>query len=201
MANPRRTLRRSIPPLWLIGLCLFLPAVRACSRVESPAEFLVGDGGWFIALLTPYVVAQILGILAIVALARGRVGRGLTVASAGLALAASASAVALSTVGFDGRRFDEAVWSALAGAAFVAGVLVMVRARRLEPWTRLARLHAAFTIFTLPVATLLLRIIIGDGIHKVGVGAPLFVAAVAALVVVHARGLWRTRDPIVSSSA
>jgi len=190
-----------VPPLWLIGLCLFLPTVRACERLQSPADFLVGDKGWFIALLTPYVVAQILGILAIVALARGRVGRGISVATAGLVLAGGSSAVALSMVGFDGRRFDEAVWSCLAGAAFVAGVLVMARARHLEPWTRLARLHAAFTIFTLPLAALIVRIAVGDGLHKIGVGAPLFVVAVAALVVVHAGGLSRAPDPVVSSSA
>ena len=201
MANPRRTLRLSVPPLWLIGLCLFLPTVRACERMESPAEFLAGDKGWFIALLMPYVVAQGLAILAIVALARGRIGRGVSAATAALVLAAGASSVALAMVGLDGHRLDEELWSGGAGAAFVAGAIVMLRARRLEPWARLARLHAAFTIFTLPLATLLVRIAIGDGLHKIGIGAPLFVAAVAALVVVHARALARAPDPVLSSPA
>jgi hypothetical protein len=65
----------------------------------------------------------------------------------------------------------------------------MWHAQRLEPFARLGRFHAAYTIFTLPVAALLCRIAIGDGLHKVGIGAPLFVAAVAALAFVHARAL------------
>ena len=71
MPNARRSLRLSIPPLWLIGVCLFLPTVRACSKMESPASLLVGDKGAFVALLAPYLVAQLLVILTIVALGRG----------------------------------------------------------------------------------------------------------------------------------
>ena len=65
----------------------------------------------------------------------------------------------------------------------------MVRARKLEPWLRLQRLHAAYTIFTLPLAVLLARIGCEDGLRKLGFGAPLFLAAVAALAIVQARAL------------
>ena len=183
-------LRFSAPPLWLIGVCLFLPTVRACSKMESPASLLGGDGGFFVALLSPWLVAQLLGILAIVALARGRVGRGITVGSAILTLSAAASSVVLAAVScFDRAKLSEQLWSCAAGVAFVAGVVVMWRARRLEPFARLSRFVAAYTLFTLPVAALLCRIAVEDGLHKIGIGAPLFVGAVAALAFLHARAL------------
>ncbi|MCU1280333.1 MAG: hypothetical protein JWM53_3879, partial [bacterium] len=95
----------------------------------------------------------------------------------------------------------EQAWSCFAGACFVAAAAVMVRARAFEPWTRLAHFYAAYTIFTLPLASLLARILVGDGLHKVGCGAFLFLAAVAALAGVHARTLARPRDPVSSSPA
>lgn len=191
MPNARCSLRLSVPPLWLIGVCLFLPTVRACSKMESPATLMRGDHGFFVALLSPYLVAQLLGILAIVALARGRVGRGLGVSSAILTLLAAASTVTLAVVGLGERspHFTERLWSCAAGIAFLGGVLVMWRARRTEPFERLARLHAAYTIFTLPLAALLCRIAFEDGLHKIGYGAPLFLAAEAALAVLAFRTL------------
>ena len=187
MPNARRSLRLSVPPLWLIGVCLFLPTVRACSKMESPASLLVGDKGAFVALLAPYLVAQFLAILTIVALGRDRVGRGVSIAAAALATAAAASSVMLATVFFHSRSVTESLWSLGSAAAFVAGVVVMVRARRLEPWARLVRLHAAYAIFTLPLAAFLCRIAVEDGPGKLGIGAPLFVAAVVALAALHLR--------------
>jgi hypothetical protein len=190
MPAPRRSIRFSVPPLWLIGVCLLLPTVRACEKLESPAQLITTEKAWFAALLAPYIVAQLIAILAVVALARGFVSRRITIATALLALAAGASAVVLAIVGFEAHaHVQEQIWSGLAGLTFLAGVAVMVRARKLEPWARLSRLHAAYTIFTLPLAALLARIACEDGIHKMGFGAPLFVAAVAALAIVHARAL------------
>ncbi|MGZ3439570.1 MAG: hypothetical protein ACXVDD_08635, partial [Polyangia bacterium] len=114
---------------------------------------------------------------------------------------AGASAVLLALTGIEGRNATEQAWCVFAGGCFAAGVAVLVRARALEPWTRLAHLHAAYTIFTLPLASLLARILVGDGWHKVGYGAPLFLVAVAALAGVHARTLARARDPVSSSTA
>ncbi len=190
MPTPRRSIRFSVPPLWLIGVCLFLPTVRACSKLESPAQLLVDDKPWFTALLAPYLVAQLIAILAVVALARGLVSRRITIATALATLAAGSSAVMLTIIGFDEHpHLEDQIFSVLAGIAFVAGVAVMLRARRLEPWTRLSRLHTAYTIFTLPLAALLARIAIEDGLHKMGFGAPLFLGAVAALAIVQARAL------------
>jgi hypothetical protein len=185
----RRSLRLSLPPLWLIGVCLFLPTVRACEKMETPAQFLLDDKGFFLALLTPYLVAGAIAVLGIVALARGEVSRRISMATAGLVLTAGASTVTLALVGLDGRHLVELFWSVWSGVAFVGGVIVMLRARRLEPWTRLARLYAAYTIFTLPLAALLCRIAFDDGLRKIGFGAPLFVGAVAALALIHARTL------------
>ena len=179
-----------MPPLWLIGVCLFLPTVRACETIESPAQLLTTEKPWFLALLAPYLVAQVIAVVATVALARGVVGRRSTIATAVAALAAGASAVMLALVGFEAHaRLGEQIWSLLSGVVFVAGVAVMWRARTLEPWARLQRLHAAYTIFTLPLAALLARMACEDGIHSIGFGAPLFVGAVAALAIVHARAL------------
>jgi hypothetical protein len=202
MPTGRRSLMRSLPPLWLIGVCLFLPTVRACEKMESPASLLWGEKPFFLGLLAPYLVAQLLVVLGIVALARGRVSPLVTRATATLVVLAGASAALLAVIGLEKRTgaVDQA-WSVFAGGCFAAAVAVLVRARSLEPWTRLAHFYAAYTIFTLPLASLLARIVVGDGWHKVGYGAPLFLAAVAALAVVHARTLARTRDPVSSSAA
>jgi hypothetical protein len=201
MPTGRRSLMRSLPPLWLIGVCLFLPTVRACEKMESPASLLWGSKPFFAALLAPYLVAQLLVVIAVVALARGRVGKLVTGATAALVVAAGASAVVLTLTGFEHSNGTEQAWSCFAAGCFVAGVAVMIRARSFEPWNRLAHFYAAYTIFTLPVASLLARILVGDGIHKVGFGAFLFLGAVAALVGVHARTLARARDPGLSSTA
>ncbi len=201
MPTGRRSLMRSLPPLWLIGVCLFLPTVRACERMESPASLLWGEKPFFLGLLAPYLVAQLLVVITIVALARGRVSPFITRATAILVMLAGASAALLSVTGIEGRNATEQAWCVFAGGCFAAAVAVLVRARALEPWTRLAHFHAAYTIFTLPLAALLARILVGDGIHKVGYGCFLFLAAFAALAGVHARTLARARDPVASSTA
>ncbi|HEX8954492.1 MAG TPA: hypothetical protein VF945_21705 [Polyangia bacterium] len=196
MSGPRRSLLRSLPPLWLIGVCLFLPTVRACSKLESPAQLLWGSKPLFVAMLSPYLVAQLLVIVGVVALARGRVGPLLLRAATALAALAGASAAVLAILGFDGRDLAAQLWRVFAGVCLAGGALVLVRARRLEPWTRLDRCYAAYTIFTLPLGALAARIVVGDGPLRVGVGAWGFLAAVAALVVVHARALRAARDPL-----
>lgn len=185
----RRALKLSVPPLWLIGVCLFLPTVRACEKMESPASLLWGSPPFFAGLLAPYLLAQLLAIVVIVALARGRVTPLAMRAAALLVVLSGASALLLAVSGIDGHRPSELLWCLFAALAFVAASVVMLRARTLDPWTRLARLIAAFTLMTLPLAAFLARIVVGDGVHKVGIGAFAFLAAVAALAVVHARAL------------
>ena len=202
MPSPRRSVILSLPPLWLIGVCLFLPAVRACERMESPASLLWGGTPFFAGLLAPYLVAQLVAVLGIVALARGRVTPLVTRATAALVVLSGASALLLAVVGgINGHDAAGRAWSVFAGAASVAGGVVLLRARALDPWPRLARFYAAYAILTLPLASLLARILVEDGVHKVGVGAYLFLAAVAALVAVHARALAPPRDPVSSSTA
>ena len=189
MSGPRRSLKVSLPPLWLIGLCLFLPTVRACEKLESPAQLMWGEKPLLVAMLSPYLVAQLLVILAVVALARGRVGPLVARGTAALAVVAAASAAVLAILGIDGHDLTAHLWRVFAGVCLVAGAVVLVRARRLEPWTRLFRDHAAYAIFTLPMAALLARIVVEDGPHRVGVGAWAFLAAYLALAVVHVRSL------------
>ena len=199
MSGPRRSLKFSLPPVWLIGVCLFLPTVRACEKLESPAQLLWGAKPAFVALLSPYLVAPLLLILGVVALGRGRVAPLLARVTAVVAGIAGSSAAMLTWLGFDGHDAATELLRGFAGACLAGGAIVMVRARRHEPWTRLVRLHAAYTIFTLPLAAFLARILVGDGPRGVGVGAWCLSAAVAALVVVHASALGRAPPPVSSS--
>ncbi|HEX6836602.1 MAG TPA: hypothetical protein VF334_08520, partial [Polyangia bacterium] len=126
-------------------------------------------------------------VVAVVALARGRVGPWLSRATAALAGAAASSALVLAILGFDGHDVAAELWRLFAAASFVAGTIVLVRAWRREPWTRLLQLHTAYLVFALPMAALLARIVVGDGPQRVGVGAFVFLAAYLALAVVHVR--------------
>src|SRR4051794_8878780 len=194
MSTSRRSLKRSLPPLWLMGVCLFLPAVRSCNQLESPAQLLWDSKPWFAMMLSPYVVAQLLVVVAIVALARGAVGRLGTWATAALVALTASSAGILAVLGFDGHDATAQLWRLFAAVAFVGGAIVYARALRLaEPWTRLWQLQRAYVLFTLPMAALLARIVAGDGPRRVGVGAFVFLAAYAALVVVHTRELLSSR--------
>ena len=193
MQTSRRSLKLSLPPLWLMGVCLFLPAVRSCENLESPAQLLFDSKPLFAMMLSPYVVAQALVVVAVAALALGRVGRFATWATALLAGVAASSAGVLAVLGFDGHSLSDQLWRLFAAVCLAGGVLVFARALRRDEWTRLLRLHAAYTIFTLPMAALLARIVVGDGVDRVGVGARLFLLAYGALVVVHARELLSSR--------
>jgi hypothetical protein len=163
--------------------------VHGCRTLQSPAQLAWGAPLPLIALLSPYFVAQLLVIVGVVALGRGRVGSLATRATAALAAVAASSAAMLALVGFDGHDLAAQLWRAFAGLCLAGGVVVLVRARRLDPWTRLCRYHAAYAIFTLPMAALLLRIVVEDGPHRVGVGAWAFLAAFVALAVVHLRSV------------
>ena len=94
MRDPRRSLKVSLPPLWLIDVCLFLPTVRSCERLESPAQLIGDSSPLFALLLSPYVLAQLLVVVAVVALARGRAGRWATASTAALAALAATPATA-----------------------------------------------------------------------------------------------------------
>jgi len=196
MSTSRRSLKLSLPPLWLIGVCLFLPTVRSCNKLESPAQLLSDSKPLFAMMLSPYVLAQLLVVVAIVALGRGAVGRFATWATATLVGLAASSAGVLAALPFDGHEFDDQLWRVFAGLSLVGGAIVYARALRRDEWTRLWRLHSAFVLFTLPMAALLTRITLHDGPHGVGFGAYLFLVAFDALAVVHLLS-WR-RDRLRS---
>jgi hypothetical protein len=197
MDRARRLLVRSVPSLWLMGVCVFLPMVRACEKLESPASLIRGEPLPFAAMLSPLVVAELIAILLIVMLARGYVSRALSRLAFALVLAASSSSLALTAPFLLARHADEQLWGLYAAACFVAAATLLWRARRLDGWQWPARLVGVFAVLTLPVATLLARIIVEDGPHKVGVGAWLFLAAEATLLALHAR--WRPPPPVASS--
>ena len=193
MERSRRSVLLSVPPLWLIGVCLFLPTVRACERMESPATLIQGGPWPFLALLSPYVVAELLAVLAIVALARNRLTPLITRATTALVVAAASSSIWVIVVAyFDRRHPRELAWGLFAVGCVAAAGVICWRARRQEAWTRQARLLTAYTLFTLPLGTMLVRMGIEDGLHRLGYGAYGFLAALVALVVIHSRQFVRS---------
>ena len=65
MERSRRSVLLSVPPLWLIGVCLFLPTVRACERMETPATLIRGGPILFSGMLSPYLFAAVAALFVI----------------------------------------------------------------------------------------------------------------------------------------
>lgn len=182
MDRSRVSVLRSAPPLWLLGVCLFLPTVRACERMTSPAELVRGSDAAMAALLSPYLVAELLCIVVVVALA-ARLTRPLLAAAAALTVGAATSPVMFAWMGFADRDLFGG-GSGVAGAlALLGGMLVLVRARRRLAWERLAALLRAYTLFALPLGLELLRVGVSSP-RDLGPGGWLTVAAVAALAAI-----------------
>src|SRR4051812_41800428 len=116
MDRPRRALLRSVPGLWLIGVCLFLPMVRACEKLESPAQLIRDEPLPFTAMLSPLLVAEALAVVTIVALARGYVSRRLSRLTLALVVAAAPSSLALTAPVVLARYSDEKLWGLYAAA-------------------------------------------------------------------------------------
>ena len=196
MERSRRSVLLSVPPLWLIGVCLFLPTVRACERMETPASLIRGGPVLFSGMLAPYLFAELLAILCIVALARHRLTPFLRRATLAAVALSGASACVLTYMSFfPESNHTEQQWGVFDLACIAAAVAAVWRARRAGEWTRQARALVAFTFLTLQMAVFLARIGITDGPRHLGYGAwPLF-AAVVALCAIH------VRDLVPSSSA
>jgi hypothetical protein len=175
--------------MWLIGVCVFLPTVRCCQRMESPASLVREGPLLFAGLLAPFFVAELLCILGIVALARNRTTRLLTGATIALVFAAAGSG---SLFGFmslwDKHSPFEHAWGVLMLTLVAAGMVMMMRARWQNSWARQADLYAAFTLFALCLAIQMARIVADDGVRHLGIGGWLYLAATGALVAIHA---WR----------
>jgi hypothetical protein len=186
MERSRRTVLSSLPPLWLIGVCVFLPMVRACQRMESPASLIAEGPLVFSGLLAPFVVAELMAILGIVALARGRLTPLVTRATFLLVVLTAASGCIFVAIALAERGpRSEHLWGALSLSFLVAGAAVLVRAWRRDGWARQAELYRAYTLFALPLAVELGRIVIAEDRRHVGIGAVGYLVAVAALAIIH----------------
>lgn len=192
MQRTRRALF-SVPPLWLIGVCLFLPTVRSCNHLESPAQLVRGEPLFMSALLAPFLVAELLAVLVIVSLARGHVGRWIGRATWALVVAAAASPVAMAVCDLSTRHLREQAWALVPLGALAAAAVRSWRARSRTSFARQAELIGAFALVNLPLATLLARILVSDGPRGVGVGGWLYLAASAALLAVHLPR-WQRRE-------
>jgi fucose 4-O-acetylase-like acetyltransferase len=181
--HAHKAARWSSSCLWLIGVVTFLPTVRSCDRIVSPAALMREGGPRFWALLSPFAVAELLALIAIAYLVTRREPTRRALAGATLLVLAAAASPAVVAYGWlQGplRGFDRF----LAGAALSAlagGLAVVIVPRGAHGWQRWRALVDAYTIFTLPLAMLLVQIGAGDGARALGPGGYLFVAAVAGL--------------------
>jgi hypothetical protein len=186
MERSRRSVLFSLPPLWLIGVCVFLPTVRCCERMESPASLVYGGPYLFAGLLAPFFVAELLA---------NRTTPRLTAATVVLVFLSAASG---SLFGFmslwDKHSPFEHAWGVLMLTLVAAGLVMLVRARFCQSWARQADLYAAFTVFALCLAIQMGRVVAEDGLRHLGIGGWLYLAAVAALVVVQGLRLVGRRD-------
>jgi hypothetical protein len=66
----RKAALLSSPFLWLIGVTLFLPTVRACEDVVSPAQLIHDKPLPFALMLSPFCCGELLAILLLVPLLR-----------------------------------------------------------------------------------------------------------------------------------
>lgn len=197
MERSRRAALWSVPPLWLIGVCLFLPTVRSCDHMESPAQLVRGQPLFMSGMLSPFLLAELLAVVVIVALARRHVGKWLGRAALSVGLLALASPAILAVCDLATRHLDEQAWGLFAVGNFAVAAWVLWRARAASGFDRLALVVGAFTAATVPLATLLARILVEDGRRNVGVGGWCFLAATAALVAIQL-ALLRSRDTIAS---
>jgi hypothetical protein len=201
MEPSRRAALLSAPPLWLIGVCLFLPTVRSCDHLVSPAQLLRNDPLLMSGLLSPFLVAEALAIVVIVCLVRGHLGKWLRRAAAALVvLSLSSPALMLLALvvqishGSASEHLTSDVCAVLAVyAALVGGLAFLWRARRVDGFDRLVKLLAAFTVTTLPSAGLLTLELVEGGPKQVGIGGWGFLGATCALVVIHGFHAWRRR--------
>jgi hypothetical protein len=190
MERSRRAALFSVPTLWLIGVCLFLPTVRSCDHMESPAQLVRGNPPFMGGLLSPFLLAELLAILVIITLARGHVGKWIGRATLALVVLVAASPAILGVCDFTSRHIEEQAWGLVALAALVAAAVVLWRARRVTSFARQAHFLAAFAFLNLPLATLLTRMLVEDGRRNVGVGGWIYLGASLTLVAIHARTLF-----------
>jgi hypothetical protein len=191
MERSRRAALFSVPPLWLIGVCLFLPTVRSCDHMESPAQLIRGGKWLFMSgMLAPFLLAELLAILIIVMLARGYVGKWIGRATLALVIGCAASPVILAVCDVTSHHLGEQAWALAGFGAVAAAAVVLWRARAVTAFARQAHYLAAFAFLNLPLALLLVRILVEDGRRNVGIGGWIYLGASATLAAIHARALF-----------
>jgi hypothetical protein len=201
MERNRHATFLSAPGLWLLGVSLFLPTVRACERMESPAS-LVRDSWPFAAMLAPYLLADVLLVLVVIALCRVVVPRFCSRAMLALVPLAAASPACLVYAGLDHPHGNDATLAIVAGLSLIVAVNVWIFALRGAGWRRMALLVATFAILSTPLGCLLALIVFEDGPHRVGIGAYTGLVAFCWLDAVALLALWPARrKPLADDSA
>lgn len=152
----RRASAANTAALWALVVAFFVPCVRICGRVESPAEVVAKDPPFALVALPTYLLALALALSTMVFLSRSigptdgarRVYRvllalyGLVASGAALAILGGAIADARSPLAFS-------LGVLMLGAA-VTGWVRWRASRRYEPWLGWAALSYAFAAFTVP---------------------------------------------------
>lgn len=178
------TSRRAVPPLALIVSVLFLPTFRRCNEFgfERPTEIL-DPAGIALWIAPVFGGAALMAVLTVRALLRREVD--LTTRRMALALIAG---VALVEVGTTAGAIISASgdWMLTAsGVAAVAGAVWMIRRGRGQPpWRIWEHLLCAFALLAAgaPMTAFLVWTAATDGVDDFGIGAYVYLLAIAALL-------------------
>jgi hypothetical protein len=170
--------------LWLIGVTLFLPTVRACEAVESPAQLVRDEPLRFGPLLAPFLLAELLLILVLVPLLR-RVEPSrrnwLAALATVLPVFASPALLVFVFVSDGSSRVDHLYVAGCVVAMLLALVLLVAGARR-RGWPALMSTVCAFTLLTLPLTVWFVQGLVEDRtLSHIYIGSVTFVFAMLGL--------------------
>jgi hypothetical protein len=176
----------STPFLWLIGVALFLPTVKACERVESPASLLRGELLPWAPLLSPFLVAELLAVIVLLALLLHAVpSRRWYRATLALTLPLFASPATLVYCFLERpTHLTDQLFALGSTLAMGLAAAVLVRGARGDGWRRIGSCLSAYTILTLPLAIWFLCICVEDHGRTMYAGGWCFFAGVLGLGVV-----------------
>lgn len=178
-----------MPPLLLIACAFFLPTIRVCNTVESPASLTAEGLVWIVPW---YLCALVLAAVTVVALVKlrapsraGWIAGGLAVGSCGCVAVAGLVAVAPEFVTNDDGAAAMLLLLALPVCVALGGVLAQ-RARRHRGWPAWTRLLLVYWLMLLPLVVLLAHAALekSDRTETFGIGAYVVLAGIAALGVV-----------------
>jgi hypothetical protein len=179
----------STPFLWLIGVATFLPTVKACERVESPASLIRGGPLPFSLLLSPFVVAELLAVIILLAgLLRAEPSRRWWLATLALVVPAFSSPATLVYCFCDKpTHLTDQLYILGSALASLAALVILIRGVRADGWGRILASVRAFTVLSLPLAVWFVHLELEEHLRHVYAGGPLFVGGMIGLVAVAAR--------------